>query len=296
MFNGGGAATNAGIDYQQRLSAYFLVQMLLNLDSLTGIGLDGVYPINEVSFETTSCIDDIVVKTDNLSLYFQAKRNINLSDKTESDFYKTVNQFVTQFIATPAENSIYVLATSSGSSSKIKYDLRKILESVRLNEINFKNNPRNKSEEEVYHKLSKCISEAYHCHTGNAISDSVFITILKKTHIAIADVENGMPLEGAILTVLATKSKVNPELFFSAVISLALTLASKRLSINKKGLEAKLGNYLDPNTLDKEKAIAQNFFSIKFENAISSSREILLVKSLSTNFDFMVIDLFRFDD
>jgi hypothetical protein len=297
MPNGGGAATNTGIDYQQRLAAYFLIQMLLEIDSLSGIGLEGVYRIISVSFESSSCIDDITVTTEDSNLYIQAKRNINLSDKTDSEFFKTASQFVNQFVNDSQPNDKYILATSSGASSKIRYDLKKISESIRLNEADFKNNPLNKSEQEVYAKIKRCLSAAYQSIVNKAISDTIMTDILKRIYIVTADVQSGMPLEGAILTVLATRSKVKPELLFSTVISLALTLASQRQSINKKGLEDKFEIYLNPNTPEKRLSIEQSFFKIEFSDRdIPSGREILLVNSLSGKADFMIIELFRFDE
>jgi hypothetical protein len=223
MSSGGGAATNTGIDYQQRLAAYFLIQMLLDMDSLSGIGLDGVHPITEVSFETSSYVDDMVIKTQNGNLYIQAKRNISMSDNVGSEFQKTVNQFVNQFLLNTEANDKYILATSSGSSSKIKQDLRKILESIRLNDTDFENNPLNQSEEEVYAKLKNCVSASYKKVTNQDISYIILTSFFKKMHVVIADVQQGMPLEGALLTVLTSKSKVKPELFLSVTISLALS-------------------------------------------------------------------------
>lgn len=294
---GGGAATNTGIDYQQRLAAYFLIQMLLDVDSLAGIGLDGVYPITEVSFESSSCIDDIVIKTNNGTLYIQAKRNISMSDNVDSEFQKTINQFVSQYLLNAAANDKYVIATSSGSSSKIKQDLRKILESIRLNDTDFNKNPLNQSEQEVYTKLKNCVSVSYKGVLSKGVSDTVLTSILKKVHVVIADVQKGMPLEGAILTVLMSKSKVKPELFLSATISLALSLASNRQSINKTGLESKLGNYIGSLTPEKKESIELDFFNFEIANGdISSGREVLLVESFLEGTDFIIAELIRFDD
>jgi hypothetical protein len=199
MSNGGGAATKTGIDYQQRLAAYFLIQMLLDINSLSGIGLDGVHVITEVSFESSAYIDDIVVKTTTGNLYVQAKRNISMSDNADSEFKKTVHQFVNQFLHDPTGSHKFILATSSGSSSKIKQDLRKILESVRLNDTEFKNNPLNQSESDVYSKVINCITSSHKVITNTDIPDATTINILKKMHIAIADVQQGMPLEGGHL-------------------------------------------------------------------------------------------------
>jgi hypothetical protein len=297
MSNGGGAATNTGIDYQQRLAAYFLIQMLLDLDSLSVIGLDGIFPITEVSFESSACIDDIVIKTNNGTLYIQAKRNISMSDNADSEFQKTIKQFVGQYLLNPNANDKYILATSSGSSSKIKQDLRKILESIRLNDTGFQSNPLNQSEQEVYAKLKNCVSASYKGVLNKDIFDAVITSILKKVHVAIADVQQGQPLEGAILTVLTSKSKVRPELFLSATISLALFLASNRQSINKGGLESRLGNYLGQLTPEKKASIEQDFFNFEIANGdVFSGREVLFAESFLEGTDFIIAELIRFDD
>ncbi len=297
MSNGGGAATNTGIDYQQRLAAYFLIQMLLDIESLSGIGLDGVHSITEVSFESSAYVDDMVVKTTTGNLYVQAKRNISMSDSSDSEFRKTVHQFVNQFLLDPSGGHKFVLATSSGSSSKIKQELRKILESVRLNDTGFKDNPLNQSEEDVYTKVKNCISTSYQEIINEDIADTTITDILRKMYVAIADVQQGMPLEGAILTILTSKSRVKPELFFSATISLALSLASSRQSINKFGLESKLGNYIGTLTPEKKHSVVQDFFKIEMSaGKISSGREVLLVESFIDGQDFLIVELIRFDD
>lgn len=296
MANAGGAATNTGIDYQQRLSAYFLIQMLLEADSLSGIGLDGTYHVIEVSLESSACIDDIVIKTTTGTLYIQAKRNISMSDASDSEFQKVIGQFVNQYLVNPGANDKYVLATSSTASSRIRLDLRKILESVRLNDSGFKNNPLSKSEKEVYKKLKSCISASHMNQTNNDISDMALTNILKKIYIAIADVQQGLPLESALLLSLTSKSRIKPELLLSATISLAITLASRRQSINKSGLKSKLGNYFGPLTQENKKAIEQNFFKLQFLEDISCGRELLLIESSLEEADFMIAEIIRFDD
>jgi hypothetical protein len=116
-------------------------------------------------------------------------------------------------------------------------------------------------------------------------------------HVTIADVQQGMPLEGAILTLLISKSKVKPELLLSVTISLALSLASTRQSINKIGLESKLGNYIGPLTPEKRQSIEKDFFDFEIANGeMASGREVLLVKSFLEGYDFIIIELIRFDD
>jgi hypothetical protein len=250
-----------------------------------------------VSFESSAFVDDMVVKTTTGNLYVQAKRNISMSDNEDSEFMKTVHQFVNQFLQEPSGSHKFVLATSSGSSSKIKQELRKILESIRLNDAGFKDNPLNKSEEDTYRKVKNCISTSYFAITNKNIADATITEILKKMYVAIADVQQGMPLEGAILTILASNSRVKPELFLSATISLALSLASARQSINKNGLDSRLGNYIGALTPEKKHAVEQDFFKIEMcAGKISSGRELLLIESFIDGQDFLIVELIRFDD
>jgi len=271
--------------------------VLLDINSLSGIGLDGVHSITEVSFESSAFVDDMVVKTTTGNLYVQAKRNISMSDNEDSEFMKTIHQFVNQFLQDPSGSHKFVLATSSCSSSKIKQELRKIVESIRLNDTGFKDNPLNKSEEDTYIKVKNCITTSFVAITNKIITDTPTTEILKKMYVAIADVQQGMPLEGAILTILTSKSSVRPELFLSATISLALSLASARQSINKRGLESRLGNYIGTLTPEKKQAVEQDFLKIEMcAGKISSGREILLVESFINGQDFLIVELIRFND
>ena len=147
-----GSATNSGIDYQQRVSAWFLIALLQGFDISEFIDLPDSLKVCEVAFETNKPIDDLQVKFhDGNTAYLQIKRSLTLSDQSQSDFYKTVEQFVSEYSAKPNSHNKYIIATSSDTSSKIKKDLRKILESMRLNDRSFSQNPFNNSE---FHKIS----------------------------------------------------------------------------------------------------------------------------------------------
>jgi hypothetical protein len=90
-----GSATNAGIDYQQRVSAWFLVALLFNYDISCTLDLPVSSYIKEIAFETAENIDDLRIQlTHQNNIYLQIKRSLNLSTSTTSDFYKTIKQFV----------------------------------------------------------------------------------------------------------------------------------------------------------------------------------------------------------
>ncbi len=82
-----GAGTNLGIEYQQRVSAWFLVQLYLS----TGINLffrnfnDNFVPI-ELQYESDNAVDDLNIIGSDYTLFAQIKRNLAMSSNKKSDF------------------------------------------------------------------------------------------------------------------------------------------------------------------------------------------------------------------
>jgi hypothetical protein len=297
VFNSGGAATCGGVDFQQRVAGYFMVYMLFELKSLLPIGLDGDYDLLEISFETANSIDDIEVSTDSCKFFIQAKRSISLSSSENSEFVKVIRQFVNQYITSGTKEEKYLLVTSSDASSKIKKELRKITESARLNDTGFENNPLNKSEENTFEKLKQSVSSAYNKIIENTLSEQDFIDIIKRIYVIIFDIQKGMPLENALLTLLSSKTSVSPEIIWAIIIKHALSLASNRQSLNKTGIKDSLGKYLAKHTDEEKKAIASEIIKIEYsDNIVRSGREVLLIKSFDEDFDFMLVELKRFDE
>lgn len=187
--------------------------------------------------------------------------------------------------------------TSSDASSKIKKELRKITESVRLNDFGFKNNPLNKSEKDTFDKLKQIVSLAYNEITENTLYEQVFTDITKKIYIIIFDIQDGMPLENALLTLLSSKTKVNPGIVWSVIIKQALSLASNRQSINIAGIKDSLGKYLTKHTGKEKEKLSSEILKIKFsDDIVRSGREVLLIKSFDEKFDYMIVELKRFDE
>src|SRR3954447_11197544 len=95
---GGGAATNAGIDFQQRLGALAMVAMLVDDVDLGTVGLgDGGQKPSELRFETNDEIDDLVIVTPHGRIFVQAKNAVSLSSDEASDLAMVMRQFVRQF-------------------------------------------------------------------------------------------------------------------------------------------------------------------------------------------------------
>ncbi|MBE4115594.1 hypothetical protein HJ109_18935 [Vibrio parahaemolyticus] len=71
----------------------------------------------------------------------------------------------------------------------------------------------NKSEQDVLRIVKKNIASNYKDITNKPASDEVVNSILELSHVSVIDIEEGMPLEKAILTLISGKVSVLPELF-----------------------------------------------------------------------------------
>lgn len=294
-----GSATNAGIDYQQRVAAWFLVALLYNYDISIILDLSHPSYISEIAFETAENIDDLRLQlTNQNSVFLQIKRSLNLSTSSNSDFYKTIKQFVKQFLLNKVSKDIYMLITSPDSSSKIMRDLVKILGSIKLNDKNYVRNPLSKTEQETFEKYQQVTQAIFEEQSGTKMTSEEFINFSKKVHITSFDIEDGKSLEKSVIFFLLDKTLISPEIFWGLLIKNSLLYSSKRYSLNREGLKNAVQRYLkEPgiNQLDLEEFDTSAFASLISE-PIPSGKEVLLIKSFVEDFDYMIVELFRFND
>jgi len=98
----GGQATNSGIDFQQRVAAWYLIHLYSESDLRKfhpQLDVDTV--IQSVNFESESEVDDINLICSNCEIHIQAKRSISLSVRANSEFYKAVKQFLSSYFSNP---------------------------------------------------------------------------------------------------------------------------------------------------------------------------------------------------
>ena len=62
--NMGLQATNAGIDFQQRVSAYMMILMEFDMDISLALQVNKSNTIKEINFEDCESIDDLVITLD----------------------------------------------------------------------------------------------------------------------------------------------------------------------------------------------------------------------------------------
>ena len=295
----GGAATNSGINYQQRIAALALASLYTKFDLSQTFGLDRPLLIESIHFETDDPIDDLKLISNNGSFYLQIKRSLSLQTEEGTDLYKTINQFVTQFLKRTS-NDHFILATSPQSSRSITQDFAKITESIRLNDSSFSSNPLNKSEKETLDKFKSLFNTIFELQSKKKASENDFIEFAKKVYISSIDIEQGKPNEQVALILLNSERMLDPTLVWKMLISNSLEYARKRQSINSKALEEILHRYKveskkqgsdeisELEELLKTEIIQQGYFPV--------AKEVLLIESFAKEADLLIVELFRFSD
>lgn len=309
----GGSATNAGIEYQQRVSAWFLIAMFSKTNAVAGsLGLSSDLAITSISYETAEYIDDLKLACSNgQSLYLQIKRRLSLSSSDQSDFYKTIDQFVRQYLLTSDKQVGYILATSPDTSGAIIKTLKKLTEAHRLNPAAIEENPLSKEEERIFTAYKALVLKIYKIRSSREMAPADFVGFTKRVYVVVLDVESGGVHESVAFALLSPRLRVSPELVWSLLIQKSLHYAKNRLSITFEALFENLAVYLD-KTKD---GIPQNELSsseqwsllLKGVTQISSGKEVVLVESNEQSAkllaaksqketDLLVLEFYRFDD
>lgn len=288
----GGAATNSGIDFQSRVGALALTYMFAELDELSAFGTARHVGVTNVRFETNDSIDDLALATHGGGVFIQAKRTISLSDDLESEFSSVIAQFVSQYLAAPDDDDAFVLATTSAASSRITSDLKTLTEAARLS-ASHQSNPLTKTAKDVLAKTSALIDAHFLAKSGRAIRDNERAAILAKIHVQVLDLEGGAPLERAVLIALAAKGVPSASAAWAALISLALTLAKDRLSVDLHGLVDRLPGLLTSEGDLSLRAVAETVLRSALDSDIGIVRECVLLEHPSGH---VVSVLPRFDE
>lgn len=242
---GGGAATNLGIGFQQRVGALVLAAILVGLDPLVPFQMTGDgREVGQVRFETDDEIDDLVLVTNKGQVFIQAKRSLNLSDSPSSDFTAVTRQFVRQYLRESREGDIYALVTSPRASARILTDLRKLTIAARMNALGGSENPLTASERRTLEVTRQAITREFRASSDREITETESDEIFRRIHVVSLTVEDGGDQERAVLTLLAASARVEPSLVWRDLIVLALDLSGRRSSIDRAGLMAHAGHWL----------------------------------------------------
>ncbi len=237
--------TNAGIDFQQRVSALMMILMEFEIDIGTIMSIDIMDKIQKLNFESIDKIDDLVVTTStNRKIYMQMKRNIAFSTEENSEFYSVCAQFVKQYVEGKPEDLAYVLVTRTQASNNITVKLKRILDGIRLaNSINIESNL-NKNEIDLLKKIERVIQVEYEKVTENVMSDDSLKNLLSKIYIEVFDVESGESFEKTIKLILQSRLYGDIEQFWGMVISKAVQYAANRNCLDKKAFHKQIERHL----------------------------------------------------
>lgn len=249
--------------------------------------------IVELRFETADGIDDLVIETERRRCLVQAKRSLSLSAGLDSEYSSVIQQFVRQHVERPEADDRYVLATSVMASKRIRQDLKKLTESVRLNPRAHGGNPVSTSERDVLNTTYALIKHHYGTLSGQVIDAEVADRILGRIVVVALDVEAGGAHERAAIAVVASRSRMAPLIVWQSLVALCLELAKNRQSISAERLTAMMGKYFDDGE-DAFDTVEDDELRFDFgDQPLLCGREIVLT---DIGDRYVIMEMIRFNE
>lgn len=290
----GGAATNAGVEFQQRVSAWFATAMLKGLDVAFVFECDPPFVVDSMSWETASSIDDLLLSSKERSIFVQVKRSLDLSAAETSEFRSVLNQFTTRFISHGGAE-LYTLIVSPLASRSVSYTLQKLLLSIRLDEKGYAGNPRSKQEAAVLTTFRQGLEASFLDLAKRPITENEFIQLCKRMRIVSMAVEANAPEERAALILLQSIPRVgtSAQLVWSAVIAQCLRFATGRVSCTREPLESIVFATLPPPV--QERLSQEEGITFEAPQMVSSWREVILGTLPENPKDLLLMELLRFN-
>lgn len=292
-------ATNAGIDYQCRVSAWFLLNMLFE-NKLSNV--IGTYPdcvLTKAQLEGSTEIDDLILSFENgYKFYYQIKRTINFSTLPNSEFYKVMSQFVKQFISDES-NSRYILATTTNASKKLIDHLKKMLEGIRFSSIEDSLAQFNKSDKKLWEEFKLICETIYSNITSNVLTEESLTKLIERIHVETFDIEDGDNYENLVYLFINNNTDFNSKLLWNTMIKFALTLATNRRSINVQKIKKEFDLYLDSNSddinmdLDNTESLDTSY--IWKDYLVGTSDQLSKQMDIESNTLF-IFDIYRFKE
>ncbi|MCQ4696237.1 hypothetical protein NE452_01765 [Paeniclostridium sordellii] len=271
-------ATNAGIDFQQRVSAFMMILMEFEIDISMVLQLNSKEKIIELNFEACENIDDLVMTLESgKKIYFQMKRTISLSESEDSEFYGVCTQFVKQYLTQNSSDLAYILCTRSEASNAITVKLKRILNGMRLAHDFKIISGLNNEEKNIFDKLCNNIKKIYKNIKQQEISNQELLELILRIYVEIFDVESGEEYEKNIKLILFNKVHVDVELFWQALIAKAINYGANRRCVSKDALKTQFDIYLSENQVSEN--TSEQFFTHTWEND---------VKDLEVKLDYVV--------
>lgn len=233
---GGGAATSAGIHFEQQLGALFSSWILARDQFDDSFRLGAAAP-EWIRFETEAPVDDLLIKTSNGGyVAVQAKTSVSLSEDPAQSLGKTIVQFVRHwFVAQQGDGSMewnrpldpdrdrLVLAVSPKTSPQVRCVLPDALRLM----AQPGGGALNQAQKRAYQIFSSLVEQAWMSITNTAIDDQIFLKLAKLVVVFTFDSEKGSALASGSL-VKAFGPDVNAETAFTTLSDLSGRLMQER--------------------------------------------------------------------
>jgi hypothetical protein len=213
---GGGTATHAGANYQNRVAAWSAVHVLAEQDAVPPWDLPSLVTLESIHAETAHAVDDLAVETSaGGSVLSQAKHSLTLQTTANSQFGSAISQFVREYRAAnppldPAKDRL-VITTSSLSSAPIKVHLPAFLTRLRSSSAPDQEwTSGNKDENEAASVLRDHIVGAWREETGADPAAADILNILRLARVQILDVDDGGQAERGAKQLLRSSILADP--------------------------------------------------------------------------------------
>lgn len=255
--SGGGVATAAGMDFQNRVVAWYCVAILAEQDVAAPLKLASGTTLESIRCETGLPIDDLLIETSTGGFIFgQVKRSLMLAESPNSDFASALNQFVCQFVSNqlkmessrPWERTLephrdrFALIVGPDSSAPIRRDLVAVLERVRafISGQMVEDAATNEGERRALRIILKHLNYSWKSTTGNTLTPQELHQLLSLIYVQVLDVEEDGVAERESLNNLSQTVLKDPghaDASWKIIIASSGQMAKRRGGANRETLQ-----------------------------------------------------------
>jgi hypothetical protein len=252
--NAGGAATQAGVNFQNRVAAWVATRILCDTDRNPIFGLSAVP--NFLRCETEQPVDDLLVGSRSDSFgYAQIKHSIDLSDSPNSVLAEVVDQFTRQILRKPGprgpqrpwdtkpdpERDSLVLIVGPAASGSIREHLRTLLEKIRLllPQQSLSEAASNVQQSRALEVITGHFSRSYNAETGASPSNAELRNGLRLMRVEVLDADATGTAERESLDALrqvVLRSPDDATAAWSTVIQACARMAETHSGADQAGL------------------------------------------------------------
>lgn len=258
---GGGAATQAGTDYQNRIAAWAAVHIIAEQNATLIFGLPTNVSLEYLRCETEQPVDDIKIgSSDGGIIVIQAKHTIRLERGHNSDLASTVKQFVKQYlnssnliVGTPLNRLLdqnidrLVLATGINSPLSIRKDLVSVLNRIRVltPDQTIDDSAKNASEKEALEVVKNHIYYSWNEERSVMPTDAEIRSLLQLIWVVVIDVDQDGSAEIEAKNLLRSTILKNPAkdmVAWNTLIQMGANFARERSGSDRSMLQKFLLN------------------------------------------------------